>query len=427
MEKKHILFIMPFLPYPMKSGGHQALYNGIAAIQDSYNVSIAYMAIDDAENHWAEKEFLTKFPEVTLFPFKEPEWIPPTISQRIGLKLHLLVDKVCGRIQTPIIPKGEEILNWWRHTITPSHRAWLQYLHDILQQNHFDLIQVEMPERISDVLVLPEDTKRVYVHHELGFVRRELEVNQFSDCRPYADAVLRFVDSNEIDLLNHYDAVVTLSSVDTVKLKGKGVSKPIYSSFAIIDATTLVQPEVGDGHRLTFVGPEVHSPNLVGLTWFLENCWSRLRHLDPIITLDIIGKWTEGRKKEYSTKYPGIKFLGFVSDLNASIQASTMIVPITIGSGIRMKILEAASNGVPFVSTTVGAEGIPVTDGKDCFLTNDAEEFVQSIIKLQDCALRQTFIENAHKMVTENYSLDALRKNRHRIYNEILATGIGSS
>ena len=96
-----------------------------------------------------------------------------------------------------------------------------------------------------------------------------------------------------------------------------------------------------------------------------------------------------------------------------------MIVPITIGSGIRMKILEAASMGIPFVSTTVGAEGIPVKDSHDCFLTDNPETFVDDIIKLQDNVLKLQFIQNANKMVWENYSLKELRKNRLGIYEKL--------
>ena len=96
-----------------------------------------------------------------------------------------------------------------------------------------------------------------------------------------------------------------------------------------------------------------------------------------------------------------------------------MIVPITIGSGIRMKILEAASMGIPFVSTTVGAEGIPLRDGHDCFLTDSPNTFVEDIVKLQDKELKLLFIQNANCMVCENYSLEALRRNRLEIYNTV--------
>ena len=96
-----------------------------------------------------------------------------------------------------------------------------------------------------------------------------------------------------------------------------------------------------------------------------------------------------------------------------------MIVPINIGSGIRMKILEGTSRGIPFISTTVGAEGIPVKDGEHCFITDDPDTFVNDIIKLQDTELQIKFVKAANDMVNECYSVKALRKNRLEIYQKI--------
>jgi glycosyltransferase involved in cell wall biosynthesis len=85
-----------------------------------------------------------------------------------------------------------------------------------------------------------------------------------------------------------------------------------------------------------------------------------------------------------------------------------------------MKILEACANGIPFVSTRVGAEGLPVENGKDCFITDNPDEFVKDIIKLQDQELQKKFITNANLMVLNNFSLDSLRLNRKTIYENIL-------
>ena len=171
--------------------------------------------------------------------------------------------------------------------------------------------------------------------------------------------------------------------------------------------------------HLSFVGPDTHSPNFVGITWFLENCWFALREININYRLSIIGNWSQEHITEYTAKYPNVEFLGFVDNLGDSIRGTIMIVPITIGSGIRMKILEACSIGVPFVSTSVGAEGIPVEDGKDCFIADNPKSFVEKLYKLRDVALQKRFVENAHNMILDNYSIEALRKNRLEIYSRI--------
>lgn len=421
MQKRNILFIIPWLPYPMVSGGHQALFNGIAAVKDDYNIYVVYEATNTDEYREAKNEFLQKIPNATLLPLLHELPAPEPAKARLMGKIKRCVKKVLG-IKEPVLieDKRANTMAWWKTTVIPNNKAWIEHISSVVSRTHFDMIQVEMPWRVSDVFALPDDTKKIYVHHELGFVRRELEMPLMDDRKDYAKALKSFVDMNEINQLNLYDGIITLSPIDSKKLIEAGVCKPTYSSFAIIETPEQFKPIVGDGKRLTFIGPDQHNPNFVGMTWFLENCWSLLKEKVPEMTLDIIGKWTEKNKMEYTAKYPDVKFLGFVDDLNAAIQGSTMIVPITIGSGIRMKILEASSNGVPFVSTTVGAEGIPVVDGQDCFLTDDPTTFVEDIIKLQEESLRKRFIANSHKMVVENYSISALKNNRVRIYESVL-------
>jgi glycosyltransferase involved in cell wall biosynthesis len=404
----------------MISGGHQALFNGIAAVKDDFNVFIAYEAWNSDEYKETVKSFLQKMPNVTLLPMLYEPPVSISAKRRFKKNAKTFVKKLIGIRDISVIEdKNNKTIEWWKYTITPVNRLWIEHIADIVSKYRFDYIQVEMPWRISDVFALPNDAKKIYVHHELGFVRREQELSEMKESKEYASVLKSFVDMNEINQLNLYDGIITLSSIDSDKLIKAGVKKPIYSSFAIIDVPKMTCPILGDGKRLTFIGPDFHNPNYVGISWFLENCWRKLKEREPEITLDIIGKWTEKNVTFFSAKYNDVNFLGFVDDLNTILQGSTMIVPITIGSGIRMKILEAASNGIPFVSTIVGVEGIPLEDGKDCFLTDDPNVFVEDILKLFEKKLRLQFIENAKVKIKENYSLESLRRNRLAIYNNL--------
>ena len=111
--------------------------------------------------------------------------------------------------------------------------------------------------------------------------------------------------------------------------------------------------------------------------------------------------------------------MGFVENLESAIQNTIMIVPITIGSGIRMKILEASSLGIPFVSTSIGAEGIPIETSKHCLIADNPFDFVEAIIQLKDKEKRFMFTQNAYQLINEKYSLPALRKNRIMLYSSL--------
>ena len=97
-----------------------------------------------------------------------------------------------------------------------------------------------------------------------------------------------------------------------------------------------------------------------------------------------------------------------------------MIVPILEGSGIRMKILEAANNGVPFVSCTVGAEGLGFKDGENCFITDDPIIFAERINELLNNHKKlQRFSNAAYQHVKQKFSDEAFIASRMHCYNDV--------
>ena len=417
-----ILFIIPWLPYPLSSGGHQALFNGIASVAGDYDVYIAYNARDNEEYHKNAEEFLQLIPGVHLLPMMEEALAIFPWWYQLASKVKHATKKTIGikESSSQVICNENKMCSWWIKTVSPLNKNWLEHIDRICSEHHFDIIQVEMPWMVSQILTLPKDSKKIFVHHELGFVKRELELKAYKNCQ-YVQACKSFADFAEIGLLNKYDAVVTLSTIDKEKLIDHGVTVPVYNSIATINKPIDSRLKIGDGKRLSFVGPKSSGPNYSGLIWFLENCWYRLLEVDNSYRLDIIGNWDKESVEEFTKKYPNITFLGFVEDLGAAIKGTVMIVPITVGSGIRMKILEASALGVPFVSTSVGAEGIPVEDGVNCYIADTPELFVDRLLKLRDTAIQKRFVENARKMGESNYSIKALRENRLAIYQELLS------
>ena len=270
------------------------------------------------------------------------------------------------------------------------------------------------------VLYIPNNVKKIFIHHELGFIKNDLFIKQMNGNK-YQWAQKHLGDIMEIGLLNRYDSIVTLSQTDKNKLTKAGVQVPIYSSFAVINSINTFSIESTKYTELTFLGPENHTPNSIGLLWFLENCWHELLNINNEYKLKIIGIWKDESIRNLNKKYKNLRFVGFVQNLEEALKNTIMIVPITIGSGIRIKILEAATYGVPIVSTHVGAEGLPLSDGINCFLSDTPNEFIQSIIKLKDKDLRFSFIYKANEVIKNNYSLKELTKNRIEIYEETIS------
>ena len=416
MHKKNILLIVHCLPYPLNSGGRQAIFNGILAIKDDYNIFITYPDTDTAQDRIDKQAFLTAIGEnVKLLPFVNNNSVEErSFVQKASYKLIALLNKICKTKQAPPNP-----YSYWIEELLPKSKSYIDHIRNIIKDCNIDAVQCEMVRNLPFVLSLPCNVKTIFVHHELGFTRHQLELESLSSDFYDGQTICNWAKCLEISLLNKFDHVVTLSSTDSQKLRNAGVSTRIHDSFAIVKSSQVANLVSDNPLELSFVGPDNHIPNIVGLKWFLDKCWTRLLQADANYHLRIIGKWSEKNITSLSALYPNVSFMGFVENLESAIQNTIMIVPITIGSGIRMKILEAAKLGIPFVSTTIGAEGIPVQSGKHCLLADDPSDFVDAILQLRDHDKRAMFIKKAHQLIEDNYSLEALKLNRHSLYASI--------
>lgn len=413
--KKNILFVIHRLPYPLSSGGKQALFNGILAVKDHYNIYITYPK-DSNKDTRKEEDLLCSIlgGNITILPYKKKGNLLPKKNF-----IQQLTTKLYHRFNKATVSQNNNPFSYWVEELMPKSADIINYILGIVENNHIDIVQCEMLCNLSFVHALPQRVKTVFVHHELGFVRHNLELqNRESDLFD-GQSFLQCAKSLEIGQLNQYDCVVTLSSIDKQKLEDAGVTSKIVESFAVVDAKENTNLQSNWNYELTFVGPDNHEPNLVGLNWFLDNCWNQLTEQDPRYRLTIIGKWTEKNITKLSAKYKNLRFAGFVDSLESALLNTVMIVPITVGSGIRMKILEAANIGIPFISTSVGAEGIPVESGKHCLIADSPKDFILAVEKMKDVSFRESIIHQANLIVKKYYSIDALRKNRLNIYQSL--------
>ncbi len=411
--KKKILFIMPDLPYPLTAGGWQALYNGVASLKDDAELHIIYT--DSFRN--AKKERKKQLDRLlggkVFFAQYKPSLFKSYFSICRFLRNYLAnILKIRKRSKS----YSFEIMSEKYNPISQEH---ISFINSYIKKENIDIVQFEFLSELSQVLTLPSSVKKIFVHHEIGFVVNELLLKSVGSTE-YRKAMTELLNIQEIGLLNRCDAIITLSEIDKNKLIKAGVNVPIYSSFAVVNTDKEITNTYESYNTLSFIGPSHHSPNYLGVKWFLDNCWEKLLSNDTSYRLRIIGSWSDDRRNEILQMYKNVEFAGFVPNLEDALNNTIMIVPITVGSGIRMKILEAASLGVPFVSTSVGAEGLPFESGKNCFLSDTPEAFVESILKMKDKSLRMTFAQKANELVKEKYSMKALCENRMKIYENVL-------
>ena len=413
---KSILFILPWLPYPLKSGGHQAIFNGIKAVVNDYNVFITYRENEAEDSSLMQQELIKELGcHINIIPYKKQQ---NKEKKSFAIRSYITFWNLKEKIKRKLgLTKEKFAPSFFQISITDDKR--ILFLNDIIRQYNIDIVQCEMISSISDVLVLPPNVKKIYVQHQIDYVRCKLDLKEKGLLDNFKEELAQSKQS-EIFLLNQFDSIIALSEHDKNIMEKDGVSTPIHVSPAIVSTEPHPFNNSTKKKILSFVGPSRHPPNVAGLQWFLENCWNELKKKDGEYTLQIIGEWDNSLKQTFSKKFPEIKFRGFVPNLEEFIKNTIMIVPINIGSGIRMKILEAISLGIPVVSTVIGAQGLPLEDQIDCYITNDSLTFVLDILKLKDVDTQQRMVKNAQKKIIKSYSFPNMKTSRLKLYNTLV-------
>lgn len=147
--------------------------------------------------------------------------------------------------------------------------------------------------------------------------------------------------------------------------------------------------------------------NVNALQWFLDNVQPKLNSIFPSVKLKIIGKNPPARFDEFNSI--GVEKLGYVDDVKPYFNKSQVyIAPLFVGGGIRIKILEAMSMGLPVIATDVSAEGIEATEDQGLIRANTIDEYVNQLVKLfNDDNLRAELGKNARNFIIESHTWES--------------------
>lgn len=133
---------------------------------------------------------------------------------------------------------------------------------------------------------------------------------------------------------------------------------------------------------MLFLGSFRHTPNQVALDWFVRRVLPHILARRPRARLVVVGP-DQPPAHAYADLGEAVQLAGYVEDVRTAFDRYALFVcPILSGSGVRVKLLEAFSAGIPVVSTRVGAEGLARQDGEFCRLADDPREFAERVVEL---------------------------------------------
>jgi glycosyltransferase involved in cell wall biosynthesis len=163
---------------------------------------------------------------------------------------------------------------------------------------------------------------------------------------------------------------------------------------------------------LIFVGSMDWLPNVDGMRWFIAEILPIIRRHRPGCSLAIVGRDPDPHVAALAAKGRNIRLTGTVPDVRPYLWDSVVsIVPLRIGGGTRLKIFESMAARVPVVSTTIGAEGLPVTHGQTILLHDSPESFAHACLDLlSDPCRRARMVEEAWNFVAASFSWDQVTR-----------------
>jgi glycosyltransferase involved in cell wall biosynthesis len=150
-------------------------------------------------------------------------------------------------------------------------------------------------------------------------------------------------------------------------------------------------------------------PNRDALAYFSEDIFPRLREMVPGATMTWVGRASGEERADYATRY-GVELTGYVPDIRPMVQdAACFVVPLRIGGGTRLKILDAWAMGKAIVSTSIGCEGLEAVDGENILIRDTPDGFAAAVADvLRDASLRDRIGCAGRATVERRYSWEVI-------------------
>jgi O-antigen biosynthesis protein len=161
---------------------------------------------------------------------------------------------------------------------------------------------------------------------------------------------------------------------------------------------------------LLFVGNMAHSPNSDAVHYFMGEIYPRIHEALPDIKVKIIGDDPAGDLSGYDS--PQVSVLGYLPAIESFLERTRIFVaPLRFGAGIKGKIGEAMSYGLPVVTTSIGAEGFGLTHGVDVMIADEAEAFADAVLQLYASKeLWNTLADNGWYRIQNNFTPEVIAK-----------------
>jgi polysaccharide biosynthesis protein PslH len=399
-----LLLIYPYVPFPVNRGTYHRVFNLARELAVSHEVDL--FCLDEAgaaaaAGHAAQFGFCQR---VHFHRFNHPPW-PRLFPDRL------------------LEPLPTTVTHWRQADVQPALDAFAAG-HDYDLIHFVDLVLLPYVRALPSIAPRVMDRSRVdllfqreeLAHLTLGTRDRLLRRENLWKLHRLERAAARELRATVV--CGPDDEVFLRREVDAdaeIFVLANGVDPAVFNRDAY-------PPAPDTAPTVLFCGAMDYTPNVDGLRWYFEQADDALLKAVPERRILIVGKNPVQAVQAYA-KRPGVTVTGEVPDVRPFYQRSWLqMVPLRIGGGTRLKIVESLAIGCPVVSTTIGAQGLELRNDEHLLLADRPEAFAGAIATLlKDETKRQRLAEAGRNQTLARYTWSSLGRKLSDYYQGLVA------
>jgi len=430
-----ILFLTPQLPYPPHKGTTIRNFNLIKQVAKKHEVHLLSFIHSEEDLIWLDE--LRKHCRTI-----ETVMAPP----------HTLWRRLLGFFFSPLPDMAFRLPS-------PQFAARLEAC---LQRERFDIVQVEgiemarygllvkgydLPATLLAGLGIPNlprrtgpisDAALVFDDHNAEYVlqQRAWETDRRYPSR-WPKALYSLVQQQKLRRYERAiclaaDWVVAVSERDKTLLRHlvpdlkvtvvpNGVDSAFFSTFIPKDQYSIPPSKIRHLASIIFTGTMDFRPNIDAVVWFCQEILPLIKKEIFHIHFYIVGKSPTAEVRRLAENDAAVTVTGYVTDIRPYIAHSKVyVVPIRMGAGTKLKVLEAMAMGIPVVSTSLGIEGISVTPGQDVLVADDPADFAAKVVMLMnDERLRSQMAARGRALMEQRYDWQNIVPELEKVYQQV--------
>jgi len=398
----NLLVIYPYIPFPLDRGTYQRTFHLLRGLAKEHTVDLIALS-EEGERLEHRPVFEGFCREVRFVEFQHPRWeklLPARLFDAVPSTIrHWDLPQLADAIRDQLAQRKYDLVHVCDIVLAQYFLDEHQDIPLSVDRSRVDL-QFQRQQtrfntpRLKDKLLARENMVKLSRYEKTVAERCQLQVL----CGPDDETFVR----------RHISATVPL------KVVANGVDPEFFHAHD--------EDQRDEKPTVVFCGAMDYIPNIDALRWFFAGIHDRVLSRLPDLQVLIVGKDPDVEVLAYASR-AGVTVTGSVPDVRPYYRRSWLqVVPLRIGGGTRLKIVESLSIGTPVVSTTIGAQGLGLTHGENVLLADTVAEFADEIVRaLGDTALRQHLRENGIRKAEETFAWDGISAGLAATYTELVA------